>query len=76
MPMDIARVVGIGSFVIVLLLSDGRCSGFMTCDQRGRGLTLELSEQALAWISRLKSMFAIESPVGGTGWSCSRCLLW
>jgi signal transduction histidine kinase len=33
-PPAIVRDFGIGSFVIVPLLSDGRCLGFMTCDRR------------------------------------------
>ena len=32
------RGFGIGSFVIVPLVSDGRCLGFMTCDERGERL--------------------------------------
>jgi His Kinase A (phospho-acceptor) domain/GAF domain len=35
-PPEIAKGFGIGSFVIVPLLSGGRCLGFMTCDERGR----------------------------------------
>jgi GAF domain-containing protein len=35
LPEDIAQGFGIGSFVIVPLASDGRCLGFMTCDERG-----------------------------------------
>src|SRR5262249_51023582 len=37
----------IGSFVIVPLVSDGRCLGFMTCDERGRAFTLQPSEVEL-----------------------------
>ena len=43
-PDDIARSFGIGSFVIVPLISDGRCLGFMTCDERGEVFTLEEGE--------------------------------
>jgi signal transduction histidine kinase len=40
LPEDIAQGFGIGSFVIVPLASDGRCLGFMTCDERGETFTL------------------------------------
>jgi signal transduction histidine kinase len=40
-PEDIARGFGIGSFVIVPLVSDGRCLGFLTCDERGETFTLD-----------------------------------
>jgi signal transduction histidine kinase len=43
-PPEIVRDFGIGSFVIVPLLNDGRCLGFMTCDERGSAFTLDLSE--------------------------------
>jgi signal transduction histidine kinase len=43
-PEDIARGFGIGSFVIVPLVSDGRCLGFLTCDERGEAFTLDTSE--------------------------------
>src|SRR5262249_55552218 len=46
-PIELARDFGIGSFVIVPLLSDGRCLGFMSCDERGETFTLEPSEVAL-----------------------------
>ena len=35
LPEDLARGFGIGSFVIVPLVSEGRCLGFLTCDERG-----------------------------------------
>ena len=44
LPEDIARGFGIGSFVIVPLVSEGRCLGFLTCDERGGTFTLEPSE--------------------------------
>jgi signal transduction histidine kinase len=43
-PEDIARGLGLGSFVVVPLVSDGRCLGFMTCDERGEAFTLDASE--------------------------------
>lgn len=44
MPEEILRDFGIGSFVIVPLVADGRCLGFMTCDQRGEHFSLDESE--------------------------------
>jgi signal transduction histidine kinase len=44
LPHEIATEFAIGSFVIVPLVSDGRCLGFMTCDERGRAFTLQPSE--------------------------------
>jgi signal transduction histidine kinase len=41
LPKDIASGFGIGSFVIVPLVSDGRCLGFMTCDERGERFALD-----------------------------------
>jgi signal transduction histidine kinase len=46
-PREIAEGFGIGSFVIVPLLSDGRCLGFMTCDERGEMFTLQRPEVEL-----------------------------
>src|SRR5262249_6372811 len=46
-PAELARGFGLGSFVIVPLLSDGRCLGFMTCDQRGQTFTLPAAEVEL-----------------------------
>jgi signal transduction histidine kinase len=43
-PEEIVRGFGIGSFVIVPLVSDGRCLGFMCCDERGASFSLEPSE--------------------------------
>ena len=40
-PAEIALGFGIGSFVIVPLVSDGRCLGFLTCDERGASFTLD-----------------------------------
>ena len=34
-PPAIVSGFGLGSFVIVPLFSEGRCLGFMTCDERG-----------------------------------------
>jgi signal transduction histidine kinase len=41
-PEEIIRGFRIGSFAIVPLISDGNCLGFMTCDQRGEYLELDL----------------------------------
>jgi len=43
-PEEIASGFGIGSFVIVPLVSDGRCLGFMTCDERGEAFSLDAAE--------------------------------
>jgi two-component system, OmpR family, sensor histidine kinase MtrB len=43
-PEQLVGSFGLGSFVIVPLLSDGRCLGFMTCDERGGSFTLDRSE--------------------------------
>jgi signal transduction histidine kinase len=43
-PEEIARGFGIGSFVIVPLVSDGRCLGFLTCDERGEAFSLDAAE--------------------------------
>jgi GAF domain-containing protein len=43
-PESIARGFGIGSFVIVPLISEARCLGFMTCDERGEFFSLDASE--------------------------------
>jgi signal transduction histidine kinase len=43
-PREIALEFGLGSYVIVPLVSDGRCLGFMTCDQRGETFSLDASE--------------------------------
>jgi signal transduction histidine kinase len=43
-PEEIALGFGIGSFVIVPLVSDGRCLGFMTCDERGGAFSLEVTD--------------------------------
>jgi two-component system sensor histidine kinase MtrB len=40
-PSDVAERFGIGSFVIVPLLNEGRCLGFMTCDERGDSFELD-----------------------------------
>jgi signal transduction histidine kinase len=47
LPEEIAREFGIGSFVVVPLVSDGRCLGFMTCDERGNRFALEPAETDL-----------------------------
>ncbi len=46
-PEEIARGFGIGSFVIVPLVSDGRCLGFLACDERGEAFSLDAAEVAL-----------------------------
>jgi signal transduction histidine kinase len=43
-PEQIARDFGLGSFVIVPLTTDGRCLGFMTCDERAERFLLDESE--------------------------------
>ena len=40
-PAELALGFGIGSFVIVPLVSDGRCLGFLTCDERGAPFALD-----------------------------------
>lgn len=44
LPEAIAHGFGIGSFVIVPLISDGRCLGFLTCDERGEAFSLDAAE--------------------------------
>jgi signal transduction histidine kinase len=44
LPTPVAREFTIGSFVLVPLMSEGRCLGFMTCDERGEGFWLEPAE--------------------------------
>jgi signal transduction histidine kinase len=44
LPDGLAHGFGIGSFVIVPLVSDGRCLGFMTCDERGASFSLDPPE--------------------------------
>jgi two-component system, OmpR family, sensor histidine kinase MtrB len=44
LPEDLARGFGLGSFVIVPLVSEGRCLGFLTCDERGGQFTLDPPE--------------------------------
>jgi signal transduction histidine kinase len=44
LPEDLAQAFGIGSFVIVPLVSEGRCLGFLTCDERGGSFSLDPSE--------------------------------
>ena len=46
-PEEITRGFGIGSFVIVPLVSDGQCLGFLTCDERGETFSLDAAEVAL-----------------------------
>jgi signal transduction histidine kinase len=43
-PEEIVHGFGIGSFVIVPLVSDGRCLGFLTCDERGEAFSLDSAE--------------------------------
>lgn len=47
LPEEIVRGFGLGSFVIVPLVSDGRCLGFLTCDERGEAFSLDAAEVAL-----------------------------
>jgi signal transduction histidine kinase len=44
LPRGLAREFGLGSFVIIPLVSEGRCLGFLTCDERGGSFTLEPPE--------------------------------
>jgi GAF domain-containing protein len=44
LPRQAARAFGIGSFVVVPLISEARCLGFMTCDERGERFSLEPAE--------------------------------
>ena len=46
-PEEIIRGFGIGSFVIVPLISDARCFGFLSCDERGGSFTLDEAELEL-----------------------------
>ena len=43
-PAAVVEGFGLGSFVIVPLFSEGRCLGFMTCDERGEHFDLEEPE--------------------------------
>jgi signal transduction histidine kinase len=43
-PFGLAEGFGLGSFVIVPLFSEGRCLGFLTCDERGEAFALDRSE--------------------------------
>src|SRR3954471_10920224 len=43
-PKDVVQEFGIGSYVIAPLVSDGRCLGFMTCDERGGVFSLDAAE--------------------------------
>jgi signal transduction histidine kinase len=44
LPEEVAAALGIGAFVVIPLLSEGRCLGFLTCDERGEPFTLEPNE--------------------------------
>ena len=44
LPEDLSRGFGLGSFVIIPLVSEARCLGFLTCDERGGSFTLDPSE--------------------------------
>jgi two-component system sensor histidine kinase MtrB len=43
-PAAVVEEFGLGSFVIVPLFSEGRCMGFMTCDERGARFSLDAAE--------------------------------
>jgi signal transduction histidine kinase len=43
-PEEIITGFGLGSFVIVPLISDARCFGFLTCDERGARFALDDAE--------------------------------
>ena len=58
LPTPVAREFGIGSFVLVPLISEGRCLGFMTCDERGEAFWLEPPEiELLATFGALIAAF-------------------
>jgi signal transduction histidine kinase len=44
MPPGVVEGFGIGSFIIVPLFSEGRCLGFMACDERGGFFMLDAGE--------------------------------
>jgi signal transduction histidine kinase len=44
LPAELLESFGIGSFVIVPLVSDGRVLGFMTCDERGAEFALDAAQ--------------------------------
>src|SRR3954470_14027961 len=44
LPAPAAARFGLGSFVIVPLVSEGRCLGFLTCDERGESFWLDSAE--------------------------------
>jgi signal transduction histidine kinase len=44
LPEDLSRGFGLGSFVFIPLVSEARCLGFLTCDERGGSFTLDPSE--------------------------------
>jgi signal transduction histidine kinase len=43
-PSGLVEGFGLGSFVLVPLFSEGRCVGFMTCDERGETFALDQPE--------------------------------
>ena len=58
LPAEVAEGMGITSFAVVPLVSEGRCRGLMTCDRRGRRFTLTGSElQLLTTIGTLTAAF-------------------
>ena len=63
LPPAIAELMGITSFVVVPLVSEGRCRGLMTCDRRGRRFTLAGSDlRMLTTIGTLTAAF-LESAI-------------
>jgi signal transduction histidine kinase len=44
LPGEVVGDFGLGSFVVVPLVSDGRCLGFLTCDERTARFTLDAAE--------------------------------
>jgi signal transduction histidine kinase len=46
-PTGVVEGFGLGSFVIVPLFSEGRCLGFMTCDERAERFALDAAELEL-----------------------------
>jgi signal transduction histidine kinase len=58
LPAGVAEGMGITSFVVVPLVSEGRCRGLMTCDRRGTRFTMTGRElQLLTTIGTLTAVF-------------------
>ena len=58
LPVPVAESLGITSFVVVPLVSEGRCRGLMTCDRRGVRFTMTGNElRLLTTIGTLTAAF-------------------